>query len=200
MKIITCLVIATLSLLAPQALSEESQQEPKESAYIIDDLFIYMHAGAGANYRIVGSVNAGDEIKLTGNESNGYTEIIDPRDRITWVESKYLSKTPGMRVAIAELNTKLANQEESVEQSESSLSLANQQINQLKANEKALNKQITTLTRDLKTAQSKVDNQDLAVKKEYFFNGAIVLAIGLILGLILPRLAARKRSSMDNWK
>ncbi len=193
-------MIATLSLLAPQALSEESQQEPKESAYIIDDLFIYMHAGAGANYRIVGSVNAGDEIKLTGNESNGYTEIIDPRDRITWVESKYLSKTPGMRVAIAELNTKLANQEESVEQSESSLSLANQQINQLKANEKALNKQITTLTRDLKTAQSKVDNQDLAVKKEYFFNGAIVLAIGLILGLILPRLAARKRSSMDNWK
>ncbi|MDO6428077.1 TIGR04211 family SH3 domain-containing protein [Thalassotalea sp. 1_MG-2023] len=200
MKIMTCLVIATLSLLAPQALSEESQQEPKESAYIIDDLFIYMHAGAGANYRIVGSVNAGDEIKLTGNESNGYTEIIDPRDRITWVESKYLSKTPGMRVAIAELNTKLANQEENVEQSESSLSLANQQINQLKANEKALNKQITTLTRDLKTAQSKVDNQDLAVKKEYFFNGAIVLAIGLIFGLILPRLAARKRSSMDNWK
>ncbi|OKY25058.1 TIGR04211 family SH3 domain-containing protein [Thalassotalea sp. PP2-459] len=200
MKIITCLVIATLSLLAPQALSEESQQEPKESAYIIDDLFIYMHAGAGANYRIVGSVNAGDEIKLTGNESNGYTEIIDPRDRITWVESKYLSKTPGMRVAIAELNTKLANQEESVEQSESSLSLANQQINQLKANEKALNKKITALTRDLDTAQSKVDNQDLALKKEYFFNGAIVLAIGLILGLVLPRLAARKRSSMDNWK
>lgn len=196
----TCLVIATLSLLAPQALSEESQQEPKESAYIIDDLFIYMHAGAGANYRIVGSVNAGDEIKLTGNESNGYTEIIDPRDRITWVESKYLSKTPGMRFAIAELNTKLANQEESVEQSEASLSLANQQINQLKENEKALNKQITALTRDLATAQSKVDNQDLALKKEYFFNGAIVLAVGLILGLILPRLATRKRSSMDNWK
>ncbi len=194
------MVIASLSLIAPQALSEESQPEAKESAYIIDDLFIYMHAGAGANYRIVGSVNAGDEIKLTGNESNGYTEIIDPRGRVTWVESKYLSKTPGMRFAIAELNTKLANQEESVEQSESSLSLANREINQLKTNEKALNEQITTLTKELNAAKSKVDNQDLALKKEYFFNGAIVLAIGLILGLVLPRLAARKRSSMDNWK
>jgi SH3 domain protein len=43
-------------------------------------------------------------------------------------------------------------------------------------------------------------DQDTNIKKEWFFNGAIVLVIGLLLGLILPRLAARRKGSMDNWK
>jgi SH3 domain protein len=37
------------------------------------------------------------------------------------------------------------------------------------------------------------------ILKEWFFTGAIVLGIGLILGLILPKLFTRKRNTMQSW-
>ncbi len=171
-----------------------------QTAYISDDLFIYMHAGPGNNYRILGSINSGEEVKLTGQASNDYTQIIDNKGRSTWVESKYVSEKPGLRVIIAELNAKLADSEDNSTQVSDELTQANNEISQLNEQTEQLNQKITTLTRELATTQSKLSNQDLDLKKEYCFNGAIVLGIGLLLGLILPRLSLRKKSNMDNWK
>lgn len=184
--------------------AEETDQQPTDenlvTAYISDDLFIYMHAGPGNNYRILGSINAGDEVKLTGEEDNGYTQIVDNKNRNTWVESKYVSTTPGLRVVIAELNTKLANNEDNNQQISSDLTLAQTEITQLTEQAELLNGEISSLKTQLAQTQSKLSNQDLDLKKEYFFNGAIVLGIGLLFGLIIPRLSLRKKSSMESWK
>ncbi len=184
--------------------AEETDQQPTDenlvTAYISDDLFIYMHAGPGNNYRILGSINAGDEVKLSGEEDNGYTQIVDNKNRHTWVESKYVSTTPGLRVVIAELNTKLANNEDNNQQITSDLTLAQSEITQLTEQAELLNGEISSLKTQLAQTQSKLSNQDLDLKKEYFFNGAIVLGIGLLLGLIIPRLSLRKKSSMESWK
>ena len=83
--------------------SEESSVEVTQG-FISDDLFIYMHSGAGNNFRILGSINSGTEIKLTGLTENEYTQIIDNKNRKAWVESKYVSTTPGLRFVIAELS------------------------------------------------------------------------------------------------
>ena len=87
-----------------------AQQEPSTltDGYISDELFIYMHSGAGNNYRIVGSINAGTQVKLTGEQRNGYTEIIDDKERTAWVEDKFVSEKPGLRFVVAELNGQLA--------------------------------------------------------------------------------------------
>ncbi len=178
----------------------QSDYDNLPAGYISDDLFIYMHAGPGNNYRILGSINAGDEIKLTEKQENGYTQIVDSKNRTTWVESKYVSSKPGLRVAIAELNAKLADNEDVNLQTTNDLSKANREILELAEKNEQLNQKITDLTKQLSQTQSQLSTQDMAIKKEYFFNGAIVLVIGLLLGLILPRIAARKRSSMDNWR
>ena len=183
-----------------QEATEQTTQDNLATGYISDDLFIYMHAGPGNNYRILGSINAGDEVKLTSKEQNGYSQIIDNKNRTTWVESKYVSTKPGLRVIIAELNAKLADNEEVQQQTSNELLLANQEINQLNDKNTELSQQLSNLNQQLTQTQSQLSNQDLAIKKEYFFNGAIVLGLGLLLGLILPRLAMRKRSSMDSWK
>lgn len=185
------------------AYSEENSSEDETSyatAYISDDLFVYMHAGPGNNYRIVGSINSGDEVKITGSIENGYTQILDPKNRTTWIESKYVSTAPGLRVAIAELNTKLALNEEATNQTDNSLAEANAKIDELNQQNIQLTDQISSLKNQLATTESQLSNQDLDLKKEYFFNGAIVLAIGLILGLVLPRLTVRKKASMESWK
>lgn len=179
-----------------------AQQEPSTltDGYISDELFIYMHSGAGNNYRIVGSINAGTQVKLTGEQRNGYTEIIDDKERTAWVEDKFVSEKPGLRFVVAELNGQLA--ENSDIESTLKSQLDEQQVRLIDAESKnvELANQITALESQLSTTQAKLSNQDLDIKKEWFFNGAIVMGIGLILGLLLPRLASRRKSSMDSWK
>lgn len=170
------------------------------TGYISDDLFIYMHSGAGNNYRILGSINSGTEVKVTGNNENDYTEIIDGKNRNVWIESKYVSSKPGLRFVIAELNEKLANITSNSDNMSEALSQARNTIKNLNSEKAKLNNEISQLNKTLITTSSKLKDQDTNIKKEWFFNGAIVLVIGLVLGLIIPRLAGRRKGSMDNWK
>lgn len=206
MKIIKCLFASailcfTSSLLAQEAaISEATSNDDLSSAFISDDLFIYMLAGPGKNYRILGSISAGEEIKLTGQVQNDYSQIIDGKNRTTWVETKYVSQSAGLRVVIAELNGKLANREDGNIRLTEQLSTAQNDIAQLTQTSQQLATELALLKEQLTVSESKLSSQDLDIKKEWFFNGAIVLVIGLILGLIIPRIPVRKKASMQSWK
>ncbi len=203
MKINKCLLVGLLALYSIVTQAEEitpPTEEKLTTAYISDDLFIYMHAGPGNNYRILGSINAGDEVEITGSIEGDYTQIVDNKGRTTWVESKYVSTTPGLRTIIAELNSKLADSEDINKQAASSLDNSQNEIEQLRNNTKQLNSEISALKQQLVKTEAQLSNQDLDLKKEYFYNGAMVLAFGLLLGIILPRLSARKKGSMESWK
>jgi len=194
-------LFSCLLLLSPFCIqAEEAAPQELTQGFISDELFIYMHSGAGNNFRILGSINSGTEIKLTHVEENDYTQIIDNRGRSVWVESKYVSAKPGLRYIIAELNEKLANVESIGVELDGQLSAANNKTELLDLEQIKLNSEITSLNKELSEVKLKLKDQDMNIKKEWFFNGAIVLAFGLILGLIIPRLIARKKSSMDNWK
>jgi len=199
MKILKGLLVGFALSISFPLLAEDSPTN-LASGYISDDLFIYMHSGAGNNYRIVGSINSGIQIKLTGKSENNYTEIIDDKNRTVWVESKYVSAKPGLRFVIAELNERLANTTSNSDSMSQELTQARNSIEVLSSEKSQLNEEISQLNKILVTTQSKLKDQDTNIKKEWFFNGAIVLVIGLLLGLIIPRLSVRRKGSMDNWK
>ncbi|MGJ8694311.1 MAG: TIGR04211 family SH3 domain-containing protein [Thalassotalea sp.] len=175
-----------------------AQEESKQSAFISDDLFVYMHAGAGKNYRILGTINAGAEIVLTGNESNEFSEIIDPKDRKTWIENKYISRSPSLRNVIAELNSKLAEHNETLVNTENLLSQANGELNQVTQANSVLTKQVTTLKAELTDVKSKLKHQDQEILTQWFFNGAMVLGFGFLLGVVIPRFVGKKRKA-GSW-
>jgi SH3 domain protein len=199
MKIIKALLVG-LVLSSSSPLFAEDSPTNLSSGYISDDLFIYMHSGAGNNYRILGSINSGTEVKVTGKNENDYSEIIDDKNRNVWVESKYLSLKPGLRFVIAELNEKLANTSSNTDSMSEELSQSRNTIQNLSSEKAQLNNEISQLNKTLITIRAKLKDQDTNIKKEWFYNGAIVLVIGLLLGLILPRLTSRSKGSMDNWK
>ncbi|MBA6233466.1 MULTISPECIES: TIGR04211 family SH3 domain-containing protein [unclassified Colwellia] len=199
MKIIKALLVGLALSLSFSLLAEDAASN-LDSGYISDDLFIYMHSGAGNNYRILGSINSGTEVKVTGQYENDYTEIVDDKNRNVWVESKYISLKPGLRFVIAELNERLANTTSNTDSMSEELAQAKDTIENLSSEKAQLNNEISQLNKTLMVTRSKLKDQDTNIKKEWFFNGAIVLVIGLLLGLILPRLAARRKGSMDNWK
>ena len=167
--------------------------------YISEDLIVYMHTGAGKNYRIQGTVNSGEQVRLTGKSNNDYSEIITDKDRTGWVESKYVSAKPGMRYVIADLNEQLASLQAEKSTVSNQLTDAINEIDTLKSERSDLQNSISALNMDLTQTKSQLKNQDTDIKKQWFFNGAIVLGIGLLFGLILPRLFSKRKAQMENW-
>ncbi len=177
----------------------QEQDSSYADGYISDDLFIYMHAGPGTNYRILGTVIAGTQIQVTGDQSDDYSEVIDDKGRKTWIESKYLTNKPGLRFVVAELNAQLANASEAESNTQLELSKAKDSLITLRDKNNQLTDQLTQLTNELSSTKLSLKSQDVDIQKEWFFNGAIVMVIGLLLGLILPRVFTRKKSSMSSW-
>ncbi len=175
------------------------QAQENKQGYISDDISIFMHAGPGTNYRILGTINAGAQIETTGKSEKGYSEIIDDKQRITWVESKFITSQPGLRFVVADLNSKLTSGNDYSAQLDGEINELKSTVELLSQEKAKLQTEFTQIQQQLKQTQSKVKDQDTNIKKQWFFNGAIVLAVGLILGLILPKFFARRRSNMDSW-
>lgn len=187
------------SLFSTKSFGQEANpQDAMERGFISDDLFVYMHAGAGTNYRIVGSINAGNEIRLTGEQANGYTQITDEKGRTGWVEEKFVSTNPSLRSVIAQLNSELASYTETEQRLNDEISSKQGQIITLEEQHSALKSDYDALTKQHDELALQVSNQDLELKKQYFFYGAMVLGVGLLLGIILPHLAAKKRKT-QSW-
>ena len=195
-NVIAFLAITLSSLLFSSAQAAENNYK---QGYISDELFIYMHAGPGTNYRILGTVIAGSEVKITGSQDNGYSEIIDDKNRATWVESKYVTTQAGLRFIVAELNGKIATNSDFTSQLDGEVNGLNSQVTLLTNDKKKLTAELKQLTTTLAETRTKIKDQDTNIKKQWFFNGALVLGIGLILGLILPRFFTRRKGAMENW-
>lgn len=187
-----CFCISSLSF-------AQDQDSSYTDGYISDDLFIYMHAGPGTNYRILGTVVAGSQIQVTGESGNDYSEIIDEKGRKTWIETKYLNDKPGLRFAVAELNSQLSNASNTESTLSAELERTKASLADIQEKNNQITNQLTQLNNELSSTKLKLKSQDVDIQKEWFFNGAIVMVIGLFLGLVLPRVFARKKSSMSSW-
>lgn len=194
-------VIAVLAITLSSSLinSVNAAENDHKQGYISDALPIYMHAGPGTNYRISGSITAGSEVKVTGSKDNGYSEIIDSKNRTTWVESKYVTAKPGLRFIVDELNKKIASNNDFTSQLDGEVNELNNKISLLTNDKVKLSTELKNLTETLATTRAKLKGQDTNIKKEWFFNGAMVLGFGLILGLVIPKIFSRRRGAMDSW-
>ncbi len=207
MKYLTnLLIIASLSLSANLHAEEAVQQEPVEPTqqadsnddqtrigFISDDLFLYFHSGPGTQYRILGSMNAGEEVKVLSDVSNEYIQIEDSEGRKGWIDAKYLSDMPGLRVVLAELNEDLANKTVQITDLSNKLDNSQAQVNDLNAQLTSLQTENADLQAKYAAASSELDDKDLNTKITYFKYGAAVLLVGLLFGILLPRLVVSKK-------
>ena len=90
------LALISILFLSHFSFGQSSDQEPNDSngeiRYISDDLYTYIHAGPGRNYRILGSVVAGTRVtQLQIDAENNFVEIIDDKQRTGWVDATFIS-------------------------------------------------------------------------------------------------------------
>ncbi|WP_246028515.1 TIGR04211 family SH3 domain-containing protein [Shewanella atlantica] len=182
-----------LMLLSPSLLAEG---QPR---YISDQVYLYLHGGPGTQYRILGSIEAGQAISLLGEKQGDYSKIIDHKGREGWVETKMISAKKSFREQLPEVQAELdktkAELEQVINSSDSSLQELRTLKSQLAQAEKSLEQASTE--RDIATA--KLASIEKNERFQMWQEGGIIAAAGLLLGIILVYLPRPRRKQKNRW-
>ncbi|EGR0891349.1 TIGR04211 family SH3 domain-containing protein [Vibrio cholerae] len=201
MKKLICMVL--FSMLAAPTFAQDR--------YIADKLFTYMHSGPSNQYRILGSIDAGEKVKLIEvNKESGYSHIADERGRTGWVESRFITREvsntlrlPALEKELEEVKKLLANARQNADSEKAglaeSLELRNQQIAVLERNYADISKQLTDSQSEIRELRAKLDTQKEDLLLKYFTYGGGVAGIGLLLGLVLPHIIPRRKRHPAGW-
>lgn len=201
MKKLICMVL--FSMLAAPTFAQDR--------YIADKLFTYMHSGPSNQYRILGSIDAGEKVKLLDvNKESGYSQIADERGRTGWVESRFVTREistalrlPALEKELAEVKNQLANARQNADSEKTglaeSLELRNQQIADLERSYGDISKQLTESQTEIRELRAKLDTQKEDLLLKYFTYGGGVAGIGLLLGLVLPHIIPRRKRHPAGW-
>lgn len=179
--------------------------------YIADKLFTYMHSGPTNQYRIIGSIDAGDKITLLSvNKETGFSQVVDEKGRKGWVQTKFVTRTESMAVRLPRLEKELTEVKEKLANAESkanndkkglveSLEMRNKQFTELEQNYTDINDQLTTSQSEIRELRAKLDTQKEDLLMKYFTYGGGVVLAGIIFGLILPHLIPKRKKSNNDW-
>ncbi|AHG19618.1 hypothetical protein Z042_08305 [Chania multitudinisentens RB-25] len=179
----------------------------EDKRYISDELNTYVHSGPGTQYRIVGTLNAGEEVTLLSvNENNSYGQIRDSKGRTVWIQLDQLSQTPSLRTQVPELEQqvkvltdKLANIDNSWNQRtaemQQKVAASDSTINGLRQENQDLKNQLVVAQKKVSAVNLQLDDKQRTIILQWFMYGGGVAGAGLLLGLLLPRLVPRRRNN-----
>ena len=179
-----------------------------ETQYVTENLSTFLRRGAGDQFKIAGSIQAGESVSILDRQGK-YTLIRDSKNREAWILNSDLSSTPSskeenpkLKAQVQELTLKLGRLDADWQQRTMEMQRRTKQAEQQSAD---LLEQNSRLKRELEMTKNK--NRDLeamldAGKREiaiqWFIYGGSVLGVGLILGLLIPYLLPKRRRR-DGW-
>ncbi|WP_373766497.1 TIGR04211 family SH3 domain-containing protein [Glaesserella sp.] len=179
-----------------------------ETQYVTENLNTYLRKGPGDQYKISGSIQAGEKVTLIDKKER-YALIRDGKNREAWILNSELTSTPSskeltpqLQQQVQELSLKLNTIDKDWQQRTAEMQrrtqLAEQQSNQLLEQNAQLKRELDILknkNRDLETLQ---DAESREIMIQYFIYGGSVLGVGLLLGLLIPVLLPRRKRN-NGW-
>tara|TARA_B100001094_G_scaffold228083_1_gene222639 strand:- start:12826 stop:13452 length:627 start_codon:yes stop_codon:yes gene_type:complete len=203
MKILCAVLISVLSFVS---FAEENSKT--EVGYISDNLMTYMHSGPGMNYRIIGRVYAGRRISVTHHTENGFTQILNDKGQLGWVETSMITANQTFRYKIDKLvkekeaaTTKVRNVVARADTLQKKLlndtrSLTDQ-LQRAKTELSSLRLQFSSSERTRESAERSLAMLRDDLRGTMWRQGAWIALISLIFGFLmafLPRPTRRKNS------
>ena len=171
--------------------------------YITENLSTYMRKGAGDQYKISGSIQAGEKITLLDRKDR-FVLIRDSRNREGWVLASEISQTaspkeliPQLQQQVQDLSGRLSRidndwQQRTIEMQRRS-NVAEKQTSDLLAENAQLKREIEVLKNKNRSLETMQDSEKRAIANQYFIYGGVVLIAGLILGLLMPYILPRRK-------
>jgi len=193
------LLALLLSAVAFVSHAEEANAASDDNtAYIVDNLYTFMHSGSSKNYRIIGSVDAGTKLTQLSAEENGFVKVIDDKEREGWVEAKFVSKAAGIHQQYRTLSEEMASMQEQLRQAQIELPQLQEQNQTLTDQNTVLSEQITKLKSTLNAERTQKQQAGAKEKRQLLTYGGAIAFIGLFLGIILTIVLSR-RKRYDGW-
>ncbi|VYT65808.1 SH3 domain-containing protein [Metakosakonia massiliensis] len=192
------------------ALSVTTLAHAEEKRYVSDELNTWVRSGPGDNYRLVGTVNAGEEVELLQtNENTNYAQVRDSSGRTAWIPLKELNTQPSLRTRVPELENqvksltdKLANIDNTWNQRtaemQQKVAASDGVINGLKEENQKLKNELIVAQKKVNAANLQLDDKQRTIIMQWFMYGGGVLGAGLLLGLLLPHMIPRRKRK-DRW-
>lgn len=196
-------LLAALSVHTTAASAEEQR-------YISDELNTYIHRGPGTEYRIIGTLNAGDPVTLLSvNEKAKFAQIRDQKGKESWIPLHQLSTKPSLKTRVPELEKQVEtlterlnniNNDWNQKTAEMQQKVANSDgiIDELKRENQKLRDQLVSAQKAVNDATLQLDDKKRTIILQWFLYGGGVAGGGLLLGLLLPLLIPRRKKN-DRW-
>ncbi|GIU51384.1 SH3 domain protein [Shewanella sp. KT0246] len=170
-----------------------------QTHYITDDVFIYIHGGPGTQYRILGSIEAGQTITLLNETQNDYSKIRDHKDREGWVKSDLIetgsslrTRLPIVEAELVQTKATLAQLDQSSESVARELTSSNNQISSLQS-------ELAKVTNERDTANQQLQSIKDNAQSKMWQQGALIAGLGALIGIILVYLPRPQRKQKSRW-
>lgn len=177
-------------------------------AWVTDELSTYVRSGPTDGYRIVGTLNAGEQVEVL-ETSGDYTRVRGDGGDAVWILSDELQETPSATEQLPELESRVAaltdeldgineEWEQRVATMRESLEARQQRIDELETRNDQLSRNVDESSEQVRALQARLDTQEEDLLLRYFMYGGGVAGAGLMVGLIVPHLP-RRRKKRDRW-
>ncbi|KEA53446.1 hypothetical protein DT73_06455 [Mangrovibacter sp. MFB070] len=192
------------------ALSVSATAVADETRYVSDDLTTWLRSGPGDNYRLVGTLSAGEAVTLLQtNENTNYGQVRDKDGRTAWIPLKELNTDPSMRTRVPALESQVktltdklnnidATWNQRTADMQKKVAASDGIINGLKSENQKLKNELVVAQKKVNMANLQLDDKQRTIIMQWFMYGGGVAGIGLLLGLILPHIIPGRRRK-DRW-
>ncbi len=187
------LTLVGMMLLSPNLLAEG---QPR---YISDNVFLYILNGPSTDYRILGSIEAGQPITLLGETQGDYSKIVDHKGREGWVPTNMISATPSFREQVSSLTSELAQAKAKLDEVMSSTDNHADEVAELKAKLTEAEAMLSKATQERDSLKLAVDSSAQEAQFALWREGGLIAAAGLVVGVILVYLPRPQRRNKKRW-
>ena len=178
--------------------------------YISDDIYVFLLAGPGTQYRITGTIKVGEKVNtLKYDAATKFMRVKTEAGKVGWVKNSELQQGLPAKIRLPAIQNKLTNTQKKLSsiaddnkknQSENinQLSMQTTLIEKLQSEKVSLEKTIVSLKARNLELDLLQDTKEDRVKMEWMINGGAVLFFGILLGLLVPLIPRRKKKK-SNW-
>ena len=190
-----------------------------ETRYVSDQLRITVRSGKSTGHAVLTTADSGDALQVLRDDSeSGYTEVRLPNGKQGWALTRFLVSEPiardqlaatrqqlaGNQQRLAELepeNQRLAaelkqaiTERDQLQQSLSQLEQATEDTVGIIERNKTLQHELTGLKETNRLLLDKVNALSDDQRLRWFMYGGGVLSLGILFGLILPKLRMQRKA------
>lgn len=165
-----------------------------ETVYVSDEIKLTVRSGPGIDRKILDIVSTGEKMELL-EDGEEWVLVRLENEKEGWVLKRYLATEKPSQLKLAELQAthgRLSTRSEEVLKENETLKATNEKID---ATLEEKTKALEELTRSYNELKQDADASSFQMRKYlvFFFSGAGILFIGILLGLVMKR---QRRKSM----